>query len=104
MGYLYLLDVHFSFYGLPSKDPQLSWMPGFPPAKCSPAVQFQCCSSSVFLLRHFQVVHLPELSMGPFCVNRSNPTYQLTDLAQLNPLQEEKFGPNPTQPNTTVVL
>jgi len=31
----------------------------------------------------------PELSMGPFCVT------------QPNPLQVEKFGPNPTQPNTT---
>ena len=30
----------------------------------------------------------PELSMGPFRVT------------QPNPLQVEKFGPNPTQPNT----
>ena len=43
----------------------------------------------------------PELSMGPFCVTRSNPTYQLTDLTQPNPLQVEKFGPNPTQANAT---
>jgi len=39
--------------------------------------------------------------MGPFCVTRSNPTHQLTDPTQPNPLQVENFGPNPTQPNTT---
>jgi len=39
--------------------------------------------------------------MGPFCVNRSNPTHQLTDPPQPNPLQVEKFGPDPTQSNTT---
>jgi len=43
----------------------------------------------------------PELSMGPFCVTRSNPTHPLTDQTQPNPLQVKKFGPNPTQPNTT---
>jgi len=43
----------------------------------------------------------PELSVGPFCVTRSNPTHQLTDPTQPNLLQVEKFGPNPTQPNTT---
>jgi len=37
---------------------------------------------------------IPELSMGPFCVTRSNST-------QPNPLQVEKLGPNSTQPNTT---
>jgi len=42
-----------------------------------------------------------ELSTGPFCVIRSNPTHQLTDPIQLNPLQVGKFGPNATQPNTT---
>ena len=42
-----------------------------------------------------------ELSMGPFCATRSNPTHQLTDPTQTNPLQVEKFGPNPTQTNTT---
>ena len=42
-----------------------------------------------------------ELSVGPFCVTRSNPTHQLTDPTQPNPLEVEKFGPNPTQPNTT---
>ena len=40
-----------------------------------------------------------ELSMGPFCLSRSNPTHQLTDPSQPNPLQEDKKGPNPTQPN-----
>ena len=30
---------------------------------------------------------VPELSMGPFCVTRSNPTYQLTDPTQTNPTQ-----------------
>jgi len=42
-----------------------------------------------------------ELSVGPFCVTRPNPTHQLTDPTQPNPLQVEKFGLNPTQPNTT---
>jgi len=42
-----------------------------------------------------------ELSMGPFCVIQSNLTHQLTDPTQPNPLQVEKFGPNPTQHNTT---
>ena len=28
-----------------------------------------------------------ELSMGPFCVTRSNPTRQLTDPTQPNPIQ-----------------
>jgi len=40
--------------------------------------------------------------MGPFCVTRSNPTHQLTDPIQPNPLQVEKCGTNPThmgQPN-----
>ena len=32
-----------------------------------------------------------ELSMGPFCVTRSNPTHY----------KWKKFGPNATQPNTT---
>ena len=41
------------------------------------------------------------LSMGPFCVTRSNPTHQLTDPTKPNPLQVGKFGPDPTQPNTT---
>ena len=40
-----------------------------------------------------------ELSLGLFCVTRSNPTHQLTDPTKPNPLQVEKFGPNPTQPN-----
>jgi len=39
--------------------------------------------------------------MGPFCETRSNPTYQLTGPTQPNLLQLEKFGPDPTQPNTT---
>ena len=42
-----------------------------------------------------------ELSMGPFCVTQSNPIHQLIDPTQPNPLQVEKFGPNPTEPNTT---
>ena len=37
--------------------------------------------------------------MGPFCATRFNPTHQLTDPTQPNPLQVEKFGPNPTQHN-----
>ena len=43
----------------------------------------------------------PELFIGPFCLTQSNPTHQLTDPTQPNPLQLEKFGPNSTQPNTT---
>jgi len=39
--------------------------------------------------------------MVPFRVTRSNPTHQLTDPTQPDPLQVEKFGPNPTQSNTT---
>jgi len=39
--------------------------------------------------------------MGPFCVTQSNPTHQLTDPTQPNPIQVGKYGPNPTQPNTT---
>ena len=41
--------------------------------------------------------------MGPFCVTRSNPTHQQTDLTLTlpNPLQVENVGPNPTQLNTT---
>ena len=46
----------------------------------------------------------PELSMGLFCVTRSNPAHQLTDPSQPNPQQERKFGPNPTQPNTTNII
>jgi len=38
--------------------------------------------------------------MGPFRVTQSNRTHQLTDATQPNRLQVEKFGPNPTQPNT----
>jgi len=39
--------------------------------------------------------------MGPFYETRSNPTHQLADSTQPNQLQVEKFGLNPTQPNTT---
>ena len=35
--------------------------------------------------------------MGPFCVTESNPTHQLTDPTQPNPLQVENCGPNPIQ-------
>jgi len=38
--------------------------------------------------------------MGPFRVTKPNPTHQLTDPTQPNPLKVEKFGPNPTQHNT----
>jgi len=43
----------------------------------------------------------PELSIGPFCLTRSNPTHQLTDPTKHNPQQVEKFGHNPTRTNTT---
>jgi len=39
--------------------------------------------------------------MGPFYVTQSNPTHQVTDPTQVNPLQVEKIGPSPTRPNTT---
>jgi len=43
--------------------------------------------------------------MGQFYVTRSNPTHQLTDPTQPNPLQvEKKFGPNLTQPNTANIF
>jgi len=45
----------------------------------------------------FGVVARTELSMGPFCVTRSNPTHQLTDPTQPKPLQVKNFGPNPIQ-------
>ena len=35
--------------------------------------------------------------MGPFCVTRSNPTHQLTDPTEPDPLQVGKFGPDPIQ-------
>ena len=45
-----------------------------------------------------------ELFMGQFCVTRSNPTHQLTDPTQLNPVQltvELTVDPaNPTQGST----
>ena len=34
----------------------------------------------------------------PFSVTRPNPTHHLTDPTQPNPMQIQKFGPNPTQP------
>jgi len=37
-----------------------------------------------------------ELSVGPFSMTRPNPTHHLTDPAQPNPMQIQKFGPNPT--------
>ena len=40
----------------------------------------------------------PELSMGPFCVTQSNPTHQLTDPTQPNPLQVEKVCPKKWAP------
>jgi len=45
-----------------------------------------------------------ELSMGPFCVTRSNPTNQLTDPTQPNSLQVDKFGPNLIQLNATNIF
>jgi len=58
--------------------------------------------------QHDQSHHVPldlgdcvtsELSMGPFCVTRPNPTHQLTDPTQPNPLQVKKIWtrPDPTQ-------
>ena len=40
----------------------------------------------------------PELFAAPLCVTL---THQLTDPTQPNPLQVQKFGLNPTRPNTT---
>ena len=45
-----------------------------------------------------------ELSMGPFCETRSNPTHQLTDPTRPNPIQVEKFGPNPKQLTTELTV
>ena len=33
-----LLDLNFSFYSLPSNDPQLGWALGLPPAKPGPVM------------------------------------------------------------------
>ena len=33
-----LLDLNFSFYSLPSNDPQLGWALGLPPAKSGPVM------------------------------------------------------------------
>jgi len=33
----WLLDLRFSFHGLPSNDPQLSWDAGLAPAKSGPS-------------------------------------------------------------------
>jgi len=42
---------------------------------------------------------LPELSMGPFCVTRSNPTHQLTDPTQPTTSGKIWTQPDPTQYN-----
>jgi len=45
---------------------------------------------------------IPELSVGPFCVTRPNPTHQLTDsYPDPTHYKWKKCGHNPTQPNTT---
>ena len=42
----YLLDLHFSFYSLPSNGPQLSWAPGLTPAKsCPDSSLLKACSA-----------------------------------------------------------
>ena len=38
---------------------------------------------------------------GSILCDSIQPTHQLTDPTQPDPIQVEKFGPNPTQPNTT---
>jgi len=40
-----ILDLHFSFYSLASNVPQLSWAPGFPPAKSGPGQPIERHSS-----------------------------------------------------------
>jgi len=42
-----------------------------------------------------------ELSMGPFCVTRHNPTHQLTDPTQPNPTQPTTSEKNWSQPDPT---
>jgi len=42
---------------------------------------------------------IAELSMGSFCVTRSNPTHQMTDPTQPNSYKWKNL--DPTQPNTT---
>jgi len=44
--------------------------------------------------RRRHLLAVTELSMGPFCVTRSNPTDQLTDPTQPN-TSRKKFGANP---------
>ena len=39
--------------------------------------------------------------MGPLYVTQTNPTHQMTDPTQSNPLQVENIGPNLTQSITT---
>jgi len=54
-----------------------------------------------YMVQFSATVSSSQLFNCPFCVTRSNPTHQLTDPTQPNPLQVEKFGPNLTQPNAT---
>jgi len=59
----------------------------------------RACALSCLHARNLSARVISELSMGPFCLTQSNPTHQLTDPTRPNPLQVEKFGPNPTQYN-----
>ena len=49
--------------------------------------------------RRRHLLAVTELSMGPFCVTRSNPTHQLTDPTQPNPIQVKK-NLDPTRKKT----
>ena len=42
---------------------------------------------------------MSELSTGPFCVTRSNPTHQLTDPKSPNPTHYKWKNLDPTRPN-----
>jgi len=55
----------------------------------------------IIISRHRFATAAPELSMDPFYVTQSNPTHQPTDPTKPDPLQAEKFGPDPTRPSTT---
>ena len=61
-------------------------------AKCSSsAARFRRQTTGVSQRASRGTYSKAELSMGPFCVTRPNPTHQLTDPTQPNALQVKKF-------------
>ena len=49
---VWLLDLHFSFYTVPSNDLQLSWAPGLPSAKSGPNVHARSSVVAAVRRRH----------------------------------------------------